>query len=314
MSISLVACDPEIDIAIAKAFRSNEITIAKILNPTPRQSLIFAAFNRRGDAVVPLDRKWELPAWQKIAALRSVEKSAVVVGTVGGIYKNTTIGDNRVMPFLANWRLKPSGADYSDNALSHRDSSDEQHVARNHESNSMVDGPVKPKKDVESTSSLPVPKNDKAIVGITECNLYGSETVTHADQIGTLVAGTVVTVEARGTSVVRVATGVGTKGWVQCCCLCTPSEFNRRTKTAEVPLRLVCVHADVKGELRVSGELAIKNNQFVCEGGQGIWMDESAKGKTFNVGSQKLVGDPAVLFLYKDNKEIARLPIWPTSP
>jgi hypothetical protein len=109
----------------------------------------------------------------------------------------------------------------------------------------------------------------------------------------------------------RVASAEGASGWVRRCCLCSAAESERRKAHQEVPLRLICIGAEEDGRTFLyGGALPIRMNRFVVEPGQAFWMDASAEGSTFTVASHPLVGDPEVLFLYKEGDSIAQLPIW----
>ena len=79
----------------------------------------------------------------------------------------------------------------------------------------------------------------------------------------------------------------------------------------EVPLRVICIGAGKDGRTFLyGGTMPIRNGSFSLEAGQSFWMDESAKGQKFIVASHPLLGDPEILFLYKENDTIAKLPIW----
>jgi len=146
---------------------------------------------------------------------------------------------------------------------------------------------------------------EKTVVGVSECPSYASE---HLEgESATLKAGTQVIIEKDLPWVLQIRTADGKKGWVRRCCLCPDTEFERRKNADEIPNLVICVGADKGGTFLYGGSMPIRNNQFVAEDGQAFWMDESAKGKTFTVVSHPLIGDPAILFLYKKGHTIARL-------
>ena len=161
---------------------------------------------------------------------------------------------------------------------------------------------TKPKLGPEAT-------DDQPVVGIQKCGLFATRELDK--ETATLAGGTQVSVEEEQKWEVRVRTAGGKTGWVRRCCLCSASEYRRRKKSEEVPLRVICVGAEKDGRTFLyGGTMPIRNGGFVAEAGQAFWMDESARGKRFTVTSHPLTGDPQVLFLYKKGDSVAKLRIW----
>jgi len=150
---------------------------------------------------------------------------------------------------------------------------------------------------------------DKAVVGIKQCDVFATEELT--EKIVTLDAGTEVSVVKQKKATVQVTTQDGKQGWVRLCYLSSPTEYIRRKKDIEVPLRVLCIGAEKGGRtFFYGGTMPIINGNFALEAGQGFWMDESAKGQKFTVASHSIRGDPKVVFLYKADNSIAKLSIW----
>lgn len=146
-------------------------------------------------------------------------------------------------------------------------------------------------------------------VGVKKCDVFSGEEMTETS--ATLTAGAKVTVVKSLPDKVQVRTASGTNGWVRRCALCSQEEYSRRTTASEVPENLICVGSDKGGMFMYGGSVPIRMNEFVFdEPGQGIWMDASAKGKDF----RGLRGDPSILFLYRKNRSVAKLPIWQDAP
>ena len=150
--------------------------------------------------------------------------------------------------------------------------------------------------------------NDGPVVGTEEATLF----LTHEleNETATLTAGTKVTVEQEREDALQIRTENGKQGWVRRCYLCTPSEFQRRRRADEVPKSVICIRADDQGRTSLYGTLPVRNGRFVLEAGQAFWMDESARGASFGLNKNRIVGDPEVLFLYTQEDRVARLPIW----
>ena len=154
------------------------------------------------------------------------------------------------------------------------------------------------------------PRN-QPVVGIKECDLYSTQEM--KQQVATLTNGTKVTLEKALPDALHVKTASGANGWVWRCALCSEEEYSRRKRNNEVPLRTICVGANKDGQTFLyGGTIPIRNNGFALEAGQAVWMDETAKGRTFTVASHPLVGNSKVLFLYKGTT-VAQLPIWQDS-
>lgn len=154
---------------------------------------------------------------------------------------------------------------------------------------------------------------DAAVVGIKECDVFCSEEL--SEKIVTLEAGTEVSVVKYTNTVVQLTTPKGEQGWVRRCALCLPDEYVRRKKASEIPDRVFCVGAETNGSTFLyGGSLSIKNGRYCVESGQGVWLDESAKGREFHIAAHNIQGDPKVMFLYKPGADLAILSVWPTAP
>ena len=150
---------------------------------------------------------------------------------------------------------------------------------------------------------------ENAVVGIKECTIFGSETL--KEEVTTLEAGSSVAVGKAKDGVVQVTMKDGKEGWTRQCYLCSSAEHTRRKKDNEVPLRVICIGAEKDGgTFMYGGTMPIRNGSFALEAGQAFWMDQSAKGQEFTVASHPLLGEPKLLFLYKADSTVAKLPIW----
>ncbi len=151
--------------------------------------------------------------------------------------------------------------------------------------------------------------DDKPVIGIQACNLFAAQNL--KEEAGNLQAGVEVSVEEEQDWAVRVATADGKKGWVRRCCLCTTQEFQRRKRAGEVPTSMICIGADKdRGTYLYGGDLPIRMGKFAVDAGQAFWMDPTARGETFTVGSHHMQGDPSILFLYTKDDRMVNLHIW----
>ena len=146
-------------------------------------------------------------------------------------------------------------------------------------------------------------------IGIQECSMFATSEL--KEETATLRVGAEISVVEQGEWAVLVANAEGKEGWVRRCYLCTSSELDRRKNAEEVPARVICIGAEEDGRtFFYGGTMPISKGQFAVDVGQAFWMDQTARGKTFTVGSHPLRGDPDVLFLYRQDGTVAKLPIW----
>lgn len=166
---------------------------------------------------------------------------------------------------------------------------------------------VRQREDVARTPAPGGPAGVELVVGRAECPLFDDQKLdksTHELSVGTRV---LLLAERSGAAQIEAASGK--RGWVRRCHLCSAAEFKRRQAADEVPKNVVCVGSDERGSFVYGGTLSIVNNAFTVMPGDAFWMDPTMKGKSFNIGAHRVIGDPSVLVLYKAGDRLARLPI-----
>jgi hypothetical protein len=154
------------------------------------------------------------------------------------------------------------------------------------------------------------PVQNTAVVGVKRCEVFSGSDL--QGRVTDIKAGARVSLRGDQGGVVEINTSDGTKGWVRRCYLCSDAEYRRRKTRNEIPDMVTFVGAEPDGRMFTYGRFNIRNNKVVILPGQALWMDVSATGKKFTAASHRLTGDPGVLFLYKQDRGIARLPILET--
>ena len=145
------------------------------------------------------------------------------------------------------------------------------------------------------------------VVGLKEANFFADEEMSKPPT--TLPAGTALTVWEARPEVLKVTTPDGKAGWVRCFMVCSPEELQRRKTAGELPESSVCVGAHGDSIFLHDGAMSVENGKPVVSNLEAFWMDPSAKGKTLTIDSNKLLGDPDVLYLLK-GKKIRKLTFW----
>jgi len=149
------------------------------------------------------------------------------------------------------------------------------------------------------------------VIGVKSAALFTTKEM--KNKCGNVPAGTVLTVVKDVGETLEVKTKDGTKqGWIMRCRLCSEAEYFRRKDANEVPVRIGYVKAEGKKVFIYGGRFKIMNNAVMLNTpGQGIWANQSAKGKQINIGMHRVHGNAKVLFFVNDKREVKKLPIWP---
>ncbi|MDO8588023.1 MAG: hypothetical protein Q7T82_13420 [Armatimonadota bacterium] len=165
---------------------------------------------------------------------------------------------------------------------------------------------------VPPKAAAPSPKPAKGkpgpVVGIKSADLFSSPDM--VDSKSSVSAGAKLLVFTVQGDKIEVSTPRGERGWLRRCVTCSPSEYKRRKTARQVPESLVCIGAEGEQLFMYGGAMSIGGNEPVAKVGQAFWMDPTAKGKRFTIGSTPNIGNPEVLLLLRSGGRVARLPIW----
>jgi hypothetical protein len=115
--------------------------------------------------------------------------------------------------------------------------------------------------------------------------------------------------------VVRAVTRRGDEGYLPRCALCSASEYERRRAQNEIPKQVYCIVAEGNRgavlPLGVTGEAtSVDRRRPLFAAGDGIWLDESMRGKEYYIGAEPVHGDPAIMFLMLPTGKLTRLEVW----
>lgn len=125
-----------------------------------------------------------------------------------------------------------------------------------------------------------------------------------------LDAGATVTVLTKKDKALEIKTQSGQQGWVQRYAICSQAEWERRKAHDQMPKQVMCIGSDGGGYFMYGGAISIGNDQFVMKPGDAYWLDESMTGKGFTLGSERVTGDPTVLWLNTEKEGVVKLPLW----
>lgn len=125
-----------------------------------------------------------------------------------------------------------------------------------------------------------------------------------------LDAGATVTVLTKKDKAFEIKTQSGQQGWVPRYAICTQAEWERRKAENQAPKIVVCIGSDGGRTFMYGGSISIGNGGFVMKPGDAYWLDESMTGKAFTLGSERVTGDPAILWLNTEKEGVVKLPLW----
>ena len=159
---------------------------------------------------------------------------------------------------------------------------------------------TEPKREVPDHSSV-------AVVGVKgPVRLASDEASAGAE--GTLEEGTQVSVVEVMDLSLRIRTASGQLGTVPRHLMCSQPEYERRRTGGLVPQNVICI---ANGGVLYGGSLSIQNGRPTALPGDAFWLDTTMQGQEFTIGSQKVVGDPAVLLLMMEGGKLERLQVYP---
>lgn len=123
-----------------------------------------------------------------------------------------------------------------------------------------------------------------------------------------------VTPTSRG-RVVRALTKKGEEGYLPRYAVCSIGEYERRKAQNEIPKQVFCIVAEgSQGAVlplgAPPGEAGAERKRPLFAAGDGIWLDESMRGREYYIGAESVHGDPAVMFLVLPTGKLARLDVW----
>ena len=115
--------------------------------------------------------------------------------------------------------------------------------------------------------------------------------------------------------VVRAVTKRGDEGYLPRYAVCSIPEYERRKAQNEIPKQVYCIVAEGnQGAVLPLGATQTDPNvdrrRPLFAAGDGVWLDESMRGREYYIGAESVHGDPAIMFLVLPTGKLARLDVW----
>ena len=141
-------------------------------------------------------------------------------------------------------------------------------------------------------------KSEQAVVGIGSAQLYSDESLSGSTVA--LAEGTKLDIVSESAQGVEVQVPDGAKGWLRPYAVCRQEELERRRTADEVPQQVICLRNARDGMELYGGAVCIEDGEPVLSPRQGVWTDPTLAGKQIRIAGSKVVGDPEVLFVVKE--------------